>query len=412
MAKAINGLPVFIKGSDISTKHVWDICTALGEIVGHEPVVGGHLNRGLWRVYISDKQARETLLLANPLSIDGQNVHVYGTNPFRAGLNGPDDSVTKITVKDLPLSYGLDEIKHYMEQNSVKIRKIEYGKARNPKTGELSKFLNGDRIIYADKLSNPLPKSTSIAGQRVRLYHDGQPAPPKDLLCTKCYGKDHTRLQCKRPDDWCKLCQLEGHKAGDDVCGATTPEPQTDVHTIYGYKDPLSNHFPCEIKVFGQTFASAEHAYKHTQAINANKPDIAAQILTAPRANQVKELSKSIPFNPKWAERKVEVMSDVLKAKLEQIDEFKQKLKSSKNDVIVGSAPGDYYWGSGLNTHHTAHTKQQMWPGENKLGEILSTLRAQLQAETPSSIPTNSCASNTTDPPRTLRSKSIVPNNG
>ena len=321
-------MPVFIKGSDLKTKHVWDICSALGEEIGHEAVLGAQLNRGLWRVYITVTEARDKLL-TNPVSIEGKQVHIYGTNPFRAGLSGPDDSVTKITVKDLALSYGMDEVKHYLEQQSVKVRKIEYGKARNPRTGELSKFLNGDRIIYADKLNTPLPRATSIAGQRVRIYHDGQIVPKKDLLCTKCYGKDHSRYQCVKPEDWCKLCQTQGHKAGDSACTATTPEPQDNIRTVYGYQDTLSNHCTCTVKVFGQFFRSAEHTYKHTQAINANKPDIAEKILVAPRASQVKELSKDIPYNPKWAERKKEVMTTILSAKLDQVDEFKESLKST-----------------------------------------------------------------------------------
>jgi len=373
--------PVFIKGRDLATKtSEFDVCTAVAKQIGHNNVLGGQRIRGLWRIYLTDSEARK-ILITNQLSFQGHQVHVYDENPFRAGLSGPEDDVTKITVKDLPISYGHDEVKCFMEANSVKVRKIEYSKARNPVTRELSKFYNGDRIIFADKLTTSLPRSTDIAGQKVRIFHDGQELPKRDILCTKCLGKDHTRSRCQKPEDWCKLCQTQGHKPGEENCPSTTAEPQEGIRTVYGYKDPLSNHFACSVKVFGQTFTSAEHAYKYTQAINAGKPNIAEQIIAAPNAYQVKEIAKAIPYNPQWMARKEDVMAQTLQAKLDQVQEFRDALTQSSVNVLVGSAVGDYYWGSGLSSTHTIQTLVNKWPGENRLGKILTTLRTRLQAE-------------------------------
>jgi len=133
--------------------------------------------------------------------------------------------------------------------------------------------------------------------------------------------------------------------------------------------------------VFGQTFTSAEHAYKYTQAINAGKPNIAEQIIAAPNAYQVKEIAKAIPYNPQWMARKEDVMAQTLQAKLDQVQEFRDALTQSSVNVLVGSAVGDYYWGSGLSSTHTIQTLVNKWPGENRLGKILTTLRTRLQAE-------------------------------
>ena len=96
--------------------------------------------------------------------------------------------------------------------------------------------------------------------------------------------------------------------------------PQKNVRSIYGYHDPLSNHYSANIHVFGQTFESAEQAYRHTQAINAKRPDLAEDIMKAPNAGEVKRIAKNIPFNPAWLQRKEEVMRDILMAKKEQVE--------------------------------------------------------------------------------------------
>lgn len=373
--------PVFIKGSDLSTQiSVFELCTAVAKQVGHENVFGSQQIRGLWRIYLTDLEARKQLI-TNQLTIQGHQVHVYDDNPFRAGLSGPDDDATRVTVKDMPLSYGHAEVSRFFEAQSIKIRRIEFSKARDKVTKELSKFADGDRVVYTDKIINPLPRNAVIAGQKVRIFHEGQDIPKRDLLCTKCLGKDHTRSRCKKPDDWCKLCQAQGHKAGEETCPSTTSSPQDNVRTIYGHDDPLSNHFPCTLKALGQSFSSVEHAYKHTQAINAGKPDMAAQIAAAANAAQAKAIAKSLPYNPQWEDRKEEVMRQILQAKLDQVQEFKYALRSSNKDALVGSAAGDYFWGSGLSSEHTRHTKQEKWPGENKLGVLLTELRSRMLEE-------------------------------
>jgi ribA/ribD-fused uncharacterized protein len=136
-----------------------------------------------------------------------------------------------------------------------------------------------------------------------------------------------------------------------------------------------------DIRVLGYTFPSVEHAYMHTQAINAKKPDVAKQVLEAKYAHTVKRISRDIPFNPSWEERKEGIMDKILHAKLDQCASFRDSLKDSGDKVLVGAAPGDFFWGSGLNATHTAHSVQERWPGQNKLGAILQRLRQKLEEE-------------------------------
>ena len=373
--------PVFVKVRDTLTSlSEFSMATAVASQVGDDSVLGCQKVRGLWRVYILNQEAR-IKLITEQLTIGNQTVPVYGDNPFRAQLDGPEDEITKITIKDFPISYGNDEIERYMQAKGVHVRKIQYAKARNPQTRELSKFYNGDRLLIVDKLTTALPRSEELVGQRIRIFHDGQTVPQRPLLCTKCLGTDHVRSKCPKSDPWCCLCQCDGHKAGEEACEATTAEEAEDVRTIFGHEDPLSNHHLADVRVLGQTFPSAEHAYKHTQAINAKRPDIAKEILQTKYPHTVKRLSKNIPWNPAWDGKKEHIMERILQSKMEQNEDFRKALQESGDKVLVGAAPGDHFWGSGLSAKHTMHTKPEKWPGLNKLGKLLHNLRTRLSEE-------------------------------
>ena len=227
-----------------------------------------------------------------------------------------------------------------------------------------------------EAFETPLPRQATVGSNKVRFYHQGQQDPNKaDLLCTKCYGKDHSRSKCTRPDDWCRLCQTAGHKAGEDGCDSVTLEPQEGITTVFGAHNPLSNHYPCTVKVMGHTFSSAEHAYLHTKALNTSKPEIAVKIKEAKSASEAKRISKDIPYNPDWISRREEVMETVLRAKQQQVPSFSDALLQSAGSVLVGAAAGDFQWGSGLAEKHTKVTKKNKWPGRNALGKILMKLR-------------------------------------
>ena len=383
MAGAGNIVPaVFFKARDVNNPRTlsdFEVCQAVAASVGHSHLLGCQRIGGLWRVYLKDKESR-IKLTATKMNLRGQLIHIYEDNPFRAGIRDPDHQVKRITVKDLPLSKGNSELKLFLQDKQLKMTsEIQYSKARNPQTKELTEWLNGDRVVFVEDFTTPLPRTANIASSTVRIYHEGQQEGERETLCTKCFSKDHTRTKCTKPDTWCRLCQEEGHQAGEEGCDSVLDAPQDDIRTIFGYKDPLSNHFSCDIHVFGQTFQSAEQAYQHTKAINANKPDIAENILTAKHAAEVKKMARNIPFSPSWQRRKEEVMDQILDAKKEQVEDFRDALVSSDDAVLAGAAPGDFFWGTGLTEQQTKRTRRNKWPGANKLGRTLHKLRQKLK---------------------------------
>ena len=72
-------------------------------------------------------------------------------------------------------------------------------------------------------------------------------------------------------------------------------------------------------------------------------------------------------------------MSQVLQAKADQVPEFREALLNSKEKVLVECVKNETFWASGLDSQNTLHIKRQFWLGKNRLGEMLSELRENIE---------------------------------
>ena len=97
----------------------------------------------------------------------------------------------------------------------------------------------------------------------------------------------------------------------------------------------LSNMYPCQIRFKGQAYNSSEQAYQHQRALAIN-PSIAEKILSADGMKS-KALSKQlsrvqwVAWNKKYS---IRLMKDLLKAKAEQVSEFKEILTASEGRYL------------------------------------------------------------------------------
>lgn len=373
--------PVFFKTEDLTDPNSvkdYAVCKAVAQCIGSQELIGCQRTGKVWRVYTKTLASR-VKLLTNKLKLGSQLIHVYSDNPLRSGAKNPDQEIIKITVKDLPLSKGNTTLQSYLEGQKVKMtRPIQYAKARDPDTHELSPWLNGDRIIYADKLSSPLPRNAVVSDSPIRIFHDGQPPIQKDKLCTQCYETDHFRSQCKNPPA-CNRCRKPGHSPGDSKCPASLPKPQKDIYTIAGKDDPLSNFFPCEMRVFGMSVKSAEHAYQYSKAVRRGELDQAKLILDAGHAAEAKRQARYLKPDPNWKDQREDVMSQILHAKADQVQDFRKALKNTKNATLAHSIKNEVFWATGLDSQDTLHTKQSAWMGKNQLGKMLEDIRTKMK---------------------------------
>ena len=129
------------------------------------------------------------------------------------------------------------------------------------------------------------------------------------------------------------------------------------------------NNFSAHALEFdGVLYTTAEHAY---QAAKCTSPEGKEAIRTARsplRAKEVANVTYKADKDPKWSEKKVEVMEAILRAKLSQHQEVADALARSGDEVIAEDSPVDYFWGTGADGS-----------GQNVLGKLWMKLRAERQ---------------------------------
>lgn len=138
--------PIFFKASDVpnfKTLKEFEVCKAVFEIIGQDNVQGCQRIRGLWRIYVKTDEDR-IKLITNRITLRNQSIGLYKNNPFRSGIESPDQEVVKVTITDVPLSKGNSGIKKFFLEH--KLEKTS-DKVRDEETKEFTDILSGSRIV-------------------------------------------------------------------------------------------------------------------------------------------------------------------------------------------------------------------------------------------------------------------------
>lgn len=125
----------------------------------------------------------------------------------------------------------------------------------------------------------------------------------------------------------------------------------------------LSNFWPCRVVYLGLTFSSVEQAY---QAAKCQDLDEAASFVNL-TPGQAKRRGRLVKQRVDWEEVKVGIMADLLAQKFMNPVLREQLLSTGHQQLVEGNTWGDTFWGVCRGQ------------GENHLGRLLMTLRAQLQ---------------------------------
>ena len=78
---------------------------------------------------------------------------------------------------------------------------------------------------------------------------------------------------------------------------------------------------------------------------------------------------RSLPLRPDWEAIKDQVMLAGVLRKFETHADIRAVLLATEEELLVENAPRDYYWGCGADGS-----------GQNKLGQVLMTVRAILRS--------------------------------
>lgn len=101
---------------------------------------------------------------------------------------------------------------------------------------------------------------------------------------------------------------------------------QDDIVCFSEKDNPLSNFFLSDLKVFGQTFPSAEHAYQHVKSKGSGDFSRADVIRKPEIALDARRIGSKVLESDAWILSKDTVISEILEAKLQQFTKFKDAL--------------------------------------------------------------------------------------
>ena len=150
----------------------------------------------------------------------------------------------------------------------------------------------------------------------------------------------------------------------------------SEVEFFRGYKYVLSNFYRFNLKFEGNVFNSVEQAYQFKKASVYGDEDAQHRIILSPNAGRAWVIGKEIKVDDEWPQKRVEVMRELLKAKLEQCPTYRRKLLSCKG-LIVEAVPNQPFWSAGLEKEELMKMPREEWPGENMLGKLHMELRDQ-----------------------------------
>ncbi len=123
----------------------------------------------------------------------------------------------------------------------------------------------------------------------------------------------------------------------------------------------------------GRRWQTAEHAYQAEKFSEDRARHVEKRIEKARSAHEAKKTAQEFEEykRPDWDSVKLEIMEEILRAKLNQHEHIRKKLLETGDRLIVEDSPTDNFWGRGPDGK-----------GANHLGKLWMKLRAELRAGT------------------------------
>ncbi|HSW99703.1 MAG TPA: NADAR family protein [Patescibacteria group bacterium] len=135
--------------------------------------------------------------------------------------------------------------------------------------------------------------------------------------------------------------------------------------------DPLNNWSAHQVRLWGSVFSTVEHGF-HYRKFADHEPTIATNILKATSPYVALQLARryTAKRRPDWNKVKVDIMAELVRAKVAQHNDVRSILLETGDKTIVENSPWDNFWGNGPDN-----------VGQNHMGRILMQVRSELQKE-------------------------------
>lgn len=133
----------------------------------------------------------------------------------------------------------------------------------------------------------------------------------------------------------------------------------------------LSNFSAFQLYWKGQTFMTSEHAY-HCEKFPGRESHIRHAIRSAPSAHEALQVARrhEMAVRSDWSLVRVDIMREILRAKVEQHEYVKRKLLETGERELIEDSWRDAFWGIGPNKD-----------GQNMLGKLWMEIRAEIRKD-------------------------------
>lgn len=157
--------------------------------------------------------------------------------------------------------------------------------------------------------------------------------------------------------------------------------PRINAVAFFGIDSFMSNFHPCVIKENNEIFSSSEMMYQFKKAEFFGDDNIARQILSSKTPKQAKAISYKIKgYNEtRWRRVARSTMEKCVMLKFTQNEDLKELLLQIEESIVEAN-PGDQYFSCGLGLTHPDLDNSSKWSGENVLGKIIETVRANISS--------------------------------
>ncbi len=142
----------------------------------------------------------------------------------------------------------------------------------------------------------------------------------------------------------------------------------------------LSQWWPVEFTVDGQTYGSAEHFMMAEKAHLFGDEEMRGRILQSNTPADAKRLGRSVRGfdQDAWVAHRYDIVVRGSIAKFGQHEELRDFLLANGSKVLVEAAPRDAIWGIGIGAENPDARHPATWRGENLLGFALMDARTAL----------------------------------
>lgn len=151
---------------------------------------------------------------------------------------------------------------------------------------------------------------------------------------------------------------------------------------------PFSQWRPTTFIVQGMQYNCAEQYMMHQKALLFNDTAMAKLIMETSSPRLQKQYGRSVgDFDwAVWKHYAKDIVYVGNHAKFTQHMDLLLRLIATSPTILVEASPTDSVWGIGLDAQKASITPQELWPGTNWLGEVLTQLRDDLIANKPFDI--------------------------